>query len=551
MKAVARSVGVPIHAVAVASRVPKDASVRDVAFARAAVAHVPLPLKVEVGCVGLACDELTVSARELRDGEAPALLATGLAHLKDGKGTVDLTVTLERAGARIIEVAIAAPNGDEIAENDRRLLSVSVSRERVRVLHVAGRVTNDTRALRQWLKSDASVDVVAFFILRTPADVPQARTDELALIPFPVDELFNDHLPSFDAVVLQDFDAQPYGLERHLPALARYVRDGGGLIMVGGPNSFVAGGYAGSPLGQVLPIALDSSPGATAADTSNVVPAWTEAGKLAPLLARLRSITGEELPEMSGANVFGDPRPGATALWTHPKRTTKSGAPMPLLAIGEQGNGRSIAIGVDGAWLLQFSDLGSRTAGRGYAALWDGLLGWLMRDPRYEAALVELTAPCIAGRPSKLSLRSSLGNTLGTAHVEVNSLGAASPAIRIDATLVEGAAEVLLPPLGSGGYSAKVTFGPGVSTRRDFACEAGGDEWADSRPDPSRLQQFAKAAGGSFHTSERASDIRLPRATVVSAERHVVPIAPPWVWSLVAATLLGIHWILRRQAGLT
>ncbi len=415
LKAMAQLVGVPIHAIAASSRVPTDASVRDVAFARAAVAHVPLPLKVEVGCSGLACDELTVSARELRDGESPALLATGLAHLKDGKGTVDLTVTLERAGARIIEVAIAAPNGDEIRENDRRLLSVSVSRERVRVLHVAGRVTNDTRALRQWLKSDASVDVVAFFILRTPADTPQARTDELALIPFPVDELFSDHLPSFDAVVLQDFDAQPYGLERHLPALARYVRDGGGLIMVGGPNSFVAGGYAGSPLGQVLPVTLDSSPGATAADTSNVTPAWTEAGRLAPLLSRLRALTGDELPDMSGANVLGDPRPGATALWTHPKRITKSGAPMPLLAIGEQGNGRSIAIGVDGGWLLQFSDLGSRTAGRGYAALWDGLLGWLMRDPRYEAALVELAAPCIAGFPSTLSLRSAFGSTLSTA----------------------------------------------------------------------------------------------------------------------------------------
>ncbi|MBC7052258.1 hypothetical protein G6O46_24935, partial [Salmonella enterica subsp. enterica serovar Enteritidis] len=89
----------------------------------------------------------------------------------------------------------------------------------------------------QWLKSDASVDVVAFFILRTQSDTPNARQEDLSLIPFPVDELFTEHLPSFDAVVLQDFDAQPYGLERHLPQLARYVRAGGGLIMVGGQNS--------------------------------------------------------------------------------------------------------------------------------------------------------------------------------------------------------------------------------------------------------------------------------------------------------------------------
>ena len=95
-----------------------------------------------------------------------------------------------------------------------KVITVAVARDRVRLLHVAGRPTYDVRALRTWLKSDASVDVVAFFILRTHTDNVHASPDELALIPFPVDELFTKHLPSFDAVVLQDFDAAPYGLNR-------------------------------------------------------------------------------------------------------------------------------------------------------------------------------------------------------------------------------------------------------------------------------------------------------------------------------------------------
>src|SRR5690606_31944098 len=173
LAALGRELGVPIHTVATTRDAPDDASVRRVAAAGAAVAHVPLPLRVEVGCGGkLACDELTVTARELREDGPPALLASGLARLTDGKGTVDLSVTFERAGARILEVAIGTPSGDAIPENDRRLLTFHVARERVRVLHVAGRPTNDVRALRQWLKSDASVDVVAFFILRTQSDDP-------------------------------------------------------------------------------------------------------------------------------------------------------------------------------------------------------------------------------------------------------------------------------------------------------------------------------------------------------------------------------------------
>ena len=249
LQALAGSLRVPIDTVATTREPPADASVRRVSAAGAAVAHVPLPLRVEVGCAGgLTCDDVTVTARELRDDGPPALLASGIAHVKDGKAALDLTVTLDRAGARIVEVAIAPPPGDTIPDNDRRLVTFHVRRERVRVLHVAGRPTNDVRALRQWLKSDASVDVVAFFILRTPTDDVRATQNELALIPFPVDQLFTDQLPTFDAVVLQDFDAQPYGLEKYLPNVERYVRRGGGLVMVGGENSFVAGGYASTPL---------------------------------------------------------------------------------------------------------------------------------------------------------------------------------------------------------------------------------------------------------------------------------------------------------------
>ena len=556
LKELGNAIHAPIHTIATTRDAPPDASIRRVANAGAAVAHVPLPLRVDIGCGGgLSCEKLTVTARELREDGPPALLASGLADVKDGKASVDLTVTLDRAGVRILEVGIESPSGDTIPENDRRLLTLNVARERVRVLHVAGQPTNDVRALRQWLKSDASVDVVAFFILRTPADTPMASQEDLALIPFPVDELFSVHLPSFDAVVLQDFDAQPYGLERHLPALARYVRAGGGLIMVGGPNSFVAGGYAGTPLGEVLPVSIDGTPGATAADTAPFVPSWTEPGRSAPVLAPLRAVVGDELPSMPGANVLGDVRTGGVVLWTHPTRTTKSGAPMPVLAIGDQGDGRSIALGIDGGWLFEFSELGARTAGRGHGALWDGLLGWLMRDPRFEPAQVDLPDGCIADVPPTVRVRTA-GHALKgeTVVMDVTRLDKSGVTpIHVEKARGDDDApiEIALPPLPTGGYSARLRIGSGPTTRRDFACEAGGDEWADTRPDPERLRALAEATGGTFAFAGDLHDIRLPKPTVVSAERHVVPLAPPWTWTLLAATLLGAHWFMRRRGGLS
>ncbi len=554
-KDVASILHVPIHTIATTKEAPADASIRRVTAAGAAVAHVPMPLRIEVGCGGgLACDELTVTARELHHDGAPTLLASGLAHVKDGSAIVELSITLERAGHRVVEIALSGASGDTIPENDRRLVSFDVARERVRVLHVAGRPTNDVRALRQWLKGDASIDLVAFFILRTPTDNVNASQDELALIPFPVDELFSEYLPTFDAIILQDFDAQPYGLEKHLPALASYVRSGGGLVMVGGPNSFVAGGYAGTSLAEVLPVKLDTARDATAADTAPFTPQWTDMGRAAPMLGPLRNLVDDALPDMPGVNVVEDARPGALVLWSHPRLRTKSGHAMPVLTVSDIGNGRSIALGVDGGWLFTFSDLGVRTSGRAHGALWDGLLGWLMRDPRFEPAQIE-NATCVAGEPTKLRVR-AVGDTnkadlaLDVTRTDAPSASGETVHVERAGADLTNAVELALPPLAAGGYSALLRVGNAATTRRDFACEVGGDEWADSRPDVDRLRAIAEATGGTFRFADEAGSITLPKATVVSTERHVAPIAPPWVWALLAAIAIGAHWYARRRSGL-
>ncbi|HET9952906.1 MAG TPA: hypothetical protein VFQ61_00305, partial [Polyangiaceae bacterium] len=142
----ARSVsqlGVPVHTVSLSDFTPRDAALRAVQNVGAAVAHQPLTLRVGVACTGgLSCADVPVQVRELRQAEAPAVLAEGVAQL-EGRETrvIELPITLERAGPRIVEVSLRAPEGDQIPENDRRLLALNVVRDRVRLLHVAGRPT--------------------------------------------------------------------------------------------------------------------------------------------------------------------------------------------------------------------------------------------------------------------------------------------------------------------------------------------------------------------------------------------------------------------------
>ena len=241
---------------------------------------------------------------------------------------------------------------------------------------------------------------------------------------------------------------------------------------------------------------------------------------------------------------------------THPVRRTPNGNPMPVLALGEYGSGRTMALAIDGSHRLLFSDFAAKDAGRAHGAFWDAMLGWLMRDPRFEPAVVDVKGGCIAGEDATLILRPLAGQK-GEATLTVVRLG--SGAVVRDRSRPRSTAAASRSssrPARSrpGGYSAVVEIGTGAgkgpTTRRDFACEKGGDEWADSRPDRrgSRPSPPRRAAS----TCARATPGRcpLPPATQVAAERQVAPLLPAWAWAIGAALLLGAHWVVRRLSGL-
>lgn len=239
---------------------------------------------------------------------------------------------------------------------------------------------------------------------------------------------------------------------------------------------------------------------------------------------------------------------------------------MPILALGDAENGRSIALTVDGSWTLAFSSLGERTGGRAHAAFWDGLLGWLMRDSRYELLQVGLESPCVAelapagegadARPPGTAKRPVLrvrGAADATAvTLEVRRMGGTAQKAMAVSTPVTRGKDLLftLPALPPGGFTARAKLRGGFSTTFDFACEAGSDEWADVRPDEARLQRLAAATGGTFVRSDALGGLPLPAPTVITVERRSRPLLANWLWAFLAAAALGGHWVLRRQAKL-
>ncbi len=530
--------GVPVHTVALGQSAP-DASLASVHVVGSAFAHGPVTVRIEVLCQGLACDAIELQWQNIpEDGDSPPAATKAVVNASSGHGEVDLTVVYERPGRHAAAVSLVAPDGDAVAENNARTVILDVRRERVRMLHVAGRPTNDVRALRRFLKANPSIDLVSFFILRTPDDDPRAPPSELSLIPFPVDELFEEHLPSFDAVVLQDIDAEEYGLARHLRRLARYVESGGGLVLVGGPHAFAAGGYDRSSLAPVLPTELEAPRAQLLAPFE---PREAPGAALHPIeQAFVRG--GGKLRTFEGTSALGAPLGGARVLWEHPTETTRTGKAMPVLAIRDVHGGRTVALGTDASWRLGFSEEAAAASGGAYDAFWDALIGWTLHDARFAPPPLMPIDGCAVGERLRVSL------PLGGADRAEETL-AGGTKTNLPMRVVDNAVD--LAPFAAGVHDLTLRKGELITAQGRIVCEAVGDEWIDVRPDRETLKVIAEASGGHAYASPSELDARIvPTRKLPASSRHEKPMAPSWLLALVAATALGVHWFERRRFGL-
>ena len=440
----------------------------------------------------------------------------------DGDAEVLFRFTPRRLGRAIYEVRIPMADDDAVPENNVRPFLVRVTRDRLRVLLVAGHPTWDVRFLRSFLERDPSVDLISFFILRTTSDLTMAAPDELALIPFPTDELFREHLGSFDVLLFQDFDFGPYQMAPYLPRIRDYVRRGGSFAMIGGDRSFGSGGYAPTAIADVLPVEL---PPADAPASGLVVggsfrPQLEPELSQHPLVALLPSadanrVLWEGLAPVTGANRVGALRDGAHVLLGHPEARV-GGEPMAVLSVGGAGEGRVLALGIDGSWRWGMTTGGERGDGSAHERFWDRALRWLARDPNLDAARITTDRERY-GPGGSIEVMGWLRNERYQAIEEPLALRIEDADGRAHGSPIalpltaEGAIEAhVRAPLEPGAYRVVVTRtgatssspnGPAAAepiAMEPFVVEAGGDELAEPRPDPDRLRSLATATGGEF-----------------------------------------------------
>jgi uncharacterized membrane protein len=554
--------GVRVHAVAVGD----DGSLEDDAIVRVKadpIGFLRQTAQVRVQVRALPAAQRTIPVT-LREGER-VVREVDVTLDEDGVGTVDLAFTPERLGRAVYRLSIPVEAGDAVPENNERAFLVRVTRDRLRVLLVAGRPSWDVRFLRSFLKRDPSIDLISFFILRTGADLTMAASDELALIPFPTDELFREHLGSFDLVLFQNFDFGPYGMAPYLSRVRDYVIRGGSFAMIGGDLSFASGGYAGTPIAEVLPVELPQGPAGRGAALvpGDFRPELVPGMEHHPLLELLPSVSANasawaSLAPLRGANLLTGLRDGAHTLLAHPEHRV-DGRPMPVLATGSAGEGRLVALGSDSSW-----QWGMPTAGRtgdpsAYDRFWDRVVRWMARDPSLDPCQVTTDRERY-GPTGKVRAQAWVRDDRyqpeadRRAHFELRDLTGEVMSESAARTDGGGKTRIEIPaPTNPGGYRLGVRLEGESEPRCEewLVVEAGGDELADPRARPDWLRALTEARAGDFYGSPgEAPDLDAldaSRTRSLGTVTHA-PFASPWAFAVIAL-LLVLEWGVRRRWG--
>ena len=167
----------------------------------------------------------------------------------------DILIDFEfpHAGQNIVEVELKAVRGELTLANNRMVLSAQGVRENLRVLLVSGEPHPGERTWRNLLRSDAAVDLVHFTILRPPEKQDGTPINQLSLISFPTRELFSQRLHDFDLIIFDRYRRRGVLPLIYLDNVARYVEEGGAVLLAAGSQFAKRRSLARTPLAQVLP----------------------------------------------------------------------------------------------------------------------------------------------------------------------------------------------------------------------------------------------------------------------------------------------------------
>jgi hypothetical protein len=447
---------------------------------------------------GIVGQSQTITFRVLDQGVPPG--TTQVAIRRDGETletrsvrvgqSVNVDVPIPHAGQNIVEIEASPLAGQLTAINNRAVVVIDGVRDKLRVLLVSGEPHAGERTWRNLLKSDASVDLVHFTILRPPEKQDGTPINELSLIAFPTRELFQQKINEFQLIIFDRYARQGVLQTIYFDNIVRYVRQGGAVLVAAGRDYASPTSLWRTPLVSVLP--------AEPSGRTTEIPYWprlSDLGKRHPVTRGLEG-SGEDPPHWSQWFRLVDARAE--------KGTTVMEGPdgKPLLQLSREGEGRVALLLSDHIWLWARGFEG----GGPHLDLLRRLSHWLMKEPDLEEEALRLSVrghDLTVQRQTMADTVDDVTLTMPSGKSQTVTLGQAEPGVW--RTTIE-AKELGLWRANDGKLSALANVGP--ANPREFDEVTSTTDW---------LAPITRATGGDAVRIEDGAGIHLPRIVGVRA----------------------------------
>jgi hypothetical protein len=481
----------PVHALITGNKKERDRRVALIAAPRFGIVGQPQTIRYAVEDQG--ASERTAEVTVRRDGEVVETRTVPVGAPQN------VEIPIPHGGPNIVEIETSPLAGELTTVNNRAVVSIDGVRDKLRVLLVSGEPHAGERTWRNLLKSDASVDLVHFTILRPPEKQDGTPINELSLIAFPTRELFQQKIGEFQLIIFDRYARQGVLPIIYFDNITRYVREGGAVLVAAGPDYASSTSIWRTPLDAILP----------AEPSGNVTeqafrPRLSDLGKRHPVTRDLAG-SASDPPQWSHWFRIVDTRNDTgTPVLNGPDN-------KPLLVLSREGEGRVALLLSDHIWLWARGFEG----GGPHLDLLRRLSHWLMKEPELEeealrlvisghnltvrrqtmaedVAEVTLTAPSGATRTLKLAptepgvwQTSVSANELGLWRAtdgKLNALVNIGPVNPREFAEVTSTTEVLGPiATATGGDSRRLDDGNGLDVPRILAVRSGdtykGDDW--------------------------------------------------------------------------
>ncbi|TVR46696.1 MAG: hypothetical protein EA386_09355 [Rhodobacteraceae bacterium] len=449
---------------------------------------------------------------------------------------MEITVTLEQGGMNVLQFELEEAEDELTTRNNAAIVQINGVRDRLSVLLVSGEPNAGQRTWRNLLKSDPAVDLVHFTILRPPDRHDGVPVDELSLIAFPTRELFVDKIEEFDLIIFDRYRRRGILPNSYFANIARYVEEGGAMLVVGGPELASADSIWRSPLGDVFP----------ARPTARVIeegfrPRVTELGQRHPVTAGLEDLApaAEDGPGWGRwfRQIELEPQRGQNVM------SGVDGAP--LLVLDRVGEGRLALLASDQTWLW---DRGYEGGGPQLELL-RRLAHWMMGEPDLEEETLRGTAEGQRITVIRRTLQDEVGDvTITTPDGDTVELPLTedSPG---DYRAEWDAPDIGLYRLREGDLESVVALGPQaprefeetIATREKLqplvnATRGGITRIEDDLPELRQVREGRTAAGRGWLGVT-------PREAYLTTELRSAALLPGWLWLMLAAGLALGAWL--------